>query len=377
MFSFWETDVFLAPYDYVVLGGGLVGLNAALSLREAEPGARVAIVERGFLPTGASTKNAGFACFGSLSELIADVANQGDYEAVLALAERRYRGLLRLRARVGDAQMEFQGLGNYEAFGQEDEALYQTCLSQLAQYNQAFADLLGIEEVFQPADEQLQTFGLRGMQHLILNRAEGQIHTGKMMASLLQQAHQAGVQFFNGLSISHWEEEEQGVRLYSKGQVVLYARQLIVATNGFAAQLLPELDLWPARNQVICTEPIPDLVLKGCFHYHEGYVYFRNIGERILLGGGRHLDPLGEQTADLGLTEPIQTFLETFLLEHLAPQAKIAQRWAGILGLGPTKSPIVQRHSPHVVIAVRMGGMGVAIGSLVGEQAAQLALQTL
>jgi glycine/D-amino acid oxidase-like deaminating enzyme len=50
-------------------------------------------------------------------------------------------------------------------------------------------------------------------------------------------------------------------------------------------------------------------------------------------------------------------------------------RWSGIMGVGPQKSPILRQVLPGVFTAVRMGGMGVAIGSLVGEEAAELLLQ--
>jgi len=48
--------------------------------------------------------------------------------------------------------------------------------------------------------------------------------------------------------------------------------------------------------------------------------------------------------------------------------------WSGILGIGTVKKPIVQKIAPHVAVAVRLGGMGVAIGSLVGEEGAALLL---
>jgi gamma-glutamylputrescine oxidase len=51
---------------------------------------------------------------------------------------------------------------------------------------------------------------------------------------------------------------------------------------------------------------------------------------------------------------------------------QIDQRWSGIMGVGKEKKPIIQRCSPHVTAAVRMGGMGVAIGSLVGAHTADL-----
>jgi hypothetical protein len=51
---------------------------------------------------------------------------------------------------------------------------------------------------------------------------------------------------------------------------------------------------------------------------------------------------------------------------------EIDQRWSGIMGLGPVKSSIVKEISKNVYCAVRLGGMGIAIGSLIGEEAAEI-----
>jgi hypothetical protein len=42
------------------------------------------------------------------------------------------------------------------------------------------------------------------------------------------------------------------------------------------------------------------------------------------------------------------------------------------MGIGVHKNPIVQQLSNHVYCGVRMGGMGVAIGSLIGQEVADL-----
>ena len=47
----------------------------------------------------------------------------------------------------------------------------------------------------------------------------------------------------------------------------------------------------------------------------------------------------------------------------------------GIMGVGPSKKPIIQNISNNCVAAIRLGGMGVAIGSIVGKEAAELILQ--
>ena len=133
-------------------------------------------------------------------------------------------------------------------------------------------------------------------------------------------------------------------------------------------------DVAPARAQVLITKPIRNLKLKGTFHYDEGFYYFRNIDDRILLGGGRNLDLKGETTTKIDITPKIQNQLEYLLKTVIIPNQKfeIEHRWSGIMGVGSEKKPIIKHVSPNVVCAVRMGGMGVAIGSLVGKEAAEL-----
>jgi glycine/D-amino acid oxidase-like deaminating enzyme len=148
-----------------------------------------------------------------------------------------------------------------------------------------------------------------------------------------------------------------------------------VATNGFAQSLLKIKDVNPARAQVLITKPIEKLKIKGTFHYQQGYYYFRNINGRLLFGGGRNLDFKGETTTDFAITKRIQDQLEKLLKEVILPDTpfEIEHRWAGIMGVGKEKKPIIQAVSKNVIAAVRMGGMGVAIGSLVGKKAAELA----
>lgn len=45
------------------------------------------------------------------------------------------------------------------------------------------------------------------------------------------------------------------------------------------------------------------------------------------------------------------------------------------MGLGETKRPIIKEVKPGICVAVRMGGMGVAIGTLVGKEASRLVVR--
>jgi gamma-glutamylputrescine oxidase len=134
---------------------------------------------------------------------------------------------------------------------------------------------------------------------------------------------------------------------------------------GLPLILLPHLEVQSARNQVLVLKTDVPLKIKGCFHFHKGYVYFRNVGEHLLIGGGRHLDITSENTLEWDFNPTITNYLIAFAERHLLQNIpyRITDHWTGILGLGPEKKPIIEMISPSVAVAVRMGGMGVAIGN--------------
>lgn len=376
--SFWEHDSFFKNIDVVIIGSGIVGLNAALTIAERDPSVRVVVVERGALPEGASTRNAGFACFGSITELLDDLS-QNSEEEVFNLVEKRYKGLKRLRQRVGDKNMTYEPLGGYEIFQQTEKDIYQNCADHLAYFNKNVKSIVGKNKVYQI---KRHDFGFKNtLTNLIHNTAEGQIDTGKMMTTLIRLCRKKNIIFYNGLKINdlsdNYNTSVQGsVYLTTEDGWGFEAKKVIVATNGFARRLLPELAVLPARNQVLITKPITNLNVRGCFHYDKGYYYFRNVGNRVLFGGGRNLAIENEMTDLFGTTDLIQNTLENLLKTTILPHQpfEVDAWWSGILGIGAQKKPIIQHISPNIVVSVRMGGMGVAIGSLIGEEAATLAL---
>ncbi|CAN5876183.1 FAD-dependent oxidoreductase [soil metagenome] len=372
--SFWEKETYFNHFDVAIIGSGIVGLSTAFYLKKKAPRLKVVVLERGILPTGASSKNAGFACFGSPSELLDDLDHLPEAE-VYGLVARRWQGLQKLRQNLGDKALRYKGWGGYEVFG--DEQLFQTCADRLPELNRALAPIIGHPQVYERADEEIKKFGLEEVRHLIRNRHEGQLDTGEMILNLTRLVQRLGVIVLTGVNVERVEETGQGVSLEARGNFCVQARQVLVATNGFARQLLPSLEVAPARAQVLITAPIPKLRLKGTFHYDRGYYYFRNIGQRVLLGGGRNLDFAAEETATPGLTEKVQESLEKLLQTVILPGIpyRVEHRWSGIMGLGPSKATLIKPVSASVYCAVRMGGMGVAIGILVGEEAADMLLQ--
>ncbi|MEM6347454.1 MAG: FAD-dependent oxidoreductase [Bacteroidota bacterium] len=374
--SHWESQSFFQDIEFAIIGSGIVGLNAAIALKQCHPHAKIVIFERGIIPSGASTRNAGFACFGSMTELIDDIESMGE-DAVWELVQKRWLGLLSLRQSLGDQQIGYEHKGGFELFRPSERSIYEACLEKMPQFNQRLKEITGESAVFVARGERLASLGFGGIQHLIQNQAEGQIHTGNMMKALLEKAKSLDIQIFNGLGIKEISESASSVHLLTRDGWELQAKRLIVATNGFARQLLPDLSVRPARNQVWLTREIHHLPWQGCYHYDKGYVYFRNIGKRVLIGGARNLDPAGETTAKFGRSPSIERALKQLLDEVVLPHQpwELERKWSGILGVGEEKRPIVVRHGKRTVVAVRLGGMGVAIGSWVGQEAARLLRQ--
>ncbi len=366
--SYWELKSWFAAVDFTVVGSGITGIHAALRLRERFPTAKILILEKGALPEGASTKNAGFACFGSLSEIVDDLESQSPEDVIRLIAKRRH-GLELLTRRLGANNFGLEPNGGYELFETADPELYESCLSRLDEINALLRADFGAD-VFRIVDNHFNFD--RIYPKMIFNPFEAQIDTGRMMRALLAEAYQHGIMILNRQTVTAHEDFGSHVEI-SLGDFSFKTGKLLWATNGFASELIKD-EVVPARAQVLVTAPIPNLRIKGTFHLDRGYYYFRNIDNRILLGGGRNLDFQGETTIEFGQTEMIQNRLDKLLKEVILPNTPftVEHRWSGIMGMGEAKSPVIKRLSENVGCGVRLGGMGVAIGSLVGRELADL-----
>jgi len=372
MLSFWEKSELL-HYDLIVLGGGITGLFCALSYRKKYPKARIAVLERGLFSSGASTKNAGFACFGSLSELIEDNKKM-DEKTLCSIVEMRWKGLALLRETLGDASIDLQWKGGYELFFEQNPQ----ALSQLDYYNSLLKPLFK-KEVFYTNNSKIKHFGFdsKKVTHLVENPFEGQLNTGKMMRALRSKINREDISFFSNSSLSHYETNRETKKLWlhvENQSIKMSCSKLALCTNAFTKQFLPDLNLTPGRGLVIITKPIKKLQVEGAFHYDQGYYYFRNIENRILFGGGRNVDFETENTTIFGINKKIKEKLQEDLSRFILPNQNpvIDMEWSGIMAFGEDKNPIIKKESDTIVVGAKLGGMGVAIGSQVGMQLAEL-----
>ena len=369
MLSFWEKDSFYGNVDIAVVGGGLMGLWTAIELKKRSPRVSITILERGTTPLGASTRNAGFACFGSLTELLSDDSTIGT-NAMLELVEMRFKGIEKIKSYFSASQIDLDNCGGYEALSSINWT--NEINDQIATINQLLSPIIGHPNCFSNATDQMHSIGLKNFDHLIFNPLEAGIHSGKLILALTKLAIEKGIIILNGIEVDSWNKINEKVIVQTTCKRSIQATQLVFCTNGFTNQLIPALNIIPARGQIILTAPIKGLTTKGTFHYDEGFYYWRNIGDRILLGGARNSDFKNEETTDVEGSEFIKHILFTFLQNHLETSEPITieQSWSGIMGFTQNKLPLFCRVNTNISAAVACNGMGVALTPIFAEKVA-------
>lgn len=254
--SYWDVTSELDA-EFVIIGAGIVGLTCAIALKHAEPQSRVIVVERGALPSGASSRNAGFACFGSLTEILRDIELVG-VESAVSHVKDRWEGLIALRKLLGDEAIGFSQTGNYELIEQD----MMPKLQHMDEINNLLFPIFG-DKVFVRVDELIEKFGFARthISALVRNRFEGQIDSGKMMQSLRHKAQSLGITVRYGTKAARPINNTKGIVQIPvtdsvNHTVTINAYAAAICTNGFTSELLPNYRIKPGRGQILVTAPL-------------------------------------------------------------------------------------------------------------------------
>jgi glycine/D-amino acid oxidase-like deaminating enzyme len=163
------------------------------------------------------------------------------------------------------------------------------------------------------------------------------------------------------------------------------AAAVVVATNAWSCQLLPELSpfLIPTRNHVLMTAPLPGAAsfkvggLCSGDASKEIYCIMRSDG-RMCIGGARALEggALGS-TDDSSLSEICSSVLRSFLKEKFPllgfTDELVEAEWTGVLALSKDGCPLCGPipHRPNVYVAAGFSGHGMPQCFGVGKGIAQ------
>ncbi|MEY3984123.1 MAG: hypothetical protein RL160_1682 [Bacteroidota bacterium] len=370
--SWWEGR-YWQHVDVAIVGAGIVGLCAALYTKERKPNYRVVVLDRDPLALGASSRNAGFACFGSITELQEDIRETG-LDAALSLAVRRYEGFQALRARCGDTHIGLNLCGSRELFLPSEAHLYKEALAWVPELNQKLASVTGTPETFRSAPA--GHLGMNVHPDSLQNTCEGILETDQLLHRLRSLAMAKGIEMYGGFEAQKHEGSIGRLQIHG-GRHQVRASQIMYCTNAFTPQFFPELSIVPARGQVLVTTPLKHPLPNEAFFYDRGYTYFRPVeGNRLLIGGFRNVDLSSEETYSLDHGGAVWDELLKFTQSVVLPGQtwQVDYSWAGTMAMGSERDPIVCAPEPGVVVCARMSGMGVALSAKVALEATDLLL---
>src|ERR671936_2031865 len=337
--------------DVEVIGGGVTGCACALALSEG--GLRVRLYEGRSIAGGASGRNGGLALAGGA--MCYDVARETfGTDAARAYWRLTEEYLDRLELLAGDA-LTRPGSLRLAADAEEFEQLR---LDYAALREDGFAAEWRDPDALAPG---LRRAFLGG----IFNPHDGSLQPARFVLDLATRAVDAGV----------------GVRERTRVESLtdLEAEQVVVATDGSGRGLLdePAEVMWPARGQVVATEPLAERLFSYPHYARNGLDYWQQVPDgRLVLGGFRDFSILSELTDVEETTPVIQEALDAFLVELLGEMPSVEYRWAGIFGLTQDMLPLVGRIPGRdgIWVAAGYSGHGNVLGLMCGELVADAIL---
>jgi len=277
-----------ASVDVVVIGAGITGLSAALSLSRG--GRSVVVFEAGAVGEGASSRNGGM-CGGAFKIAFSELAAKIGAEAAAEIWRDGCRALdflADLIAREG-IQCHFARMGRF--VGAHTPGHYEA----MARETELWRRHVGIEADMLPRAEQGAEIGSPVYHGGRLIHRDGGLHPGLYHQGLYDRATAAGALVAADTPVTAVAREGQGFTVTTpRGRMT--ARDVIVASNGYTGRATPYFRrrLIPVGSFMIATEPLPAetmarLIPKGRMITDTKRIlsYYRPSpdGTRILFGG--------------------------------------------------------------------------------------------
>lgn len=277
-----------ARVDVAIVGSGITGLSAAIHL--AQGGRHVAVLERGSLGVGASSRNAGYVgrtfkhSFGKL------LKKRGPQFATTV-----YRELQAAFNSVAD-NVRAEGIDCYfKLCGRYIMAASPAQYERIAAEYELRRQHLGQEYVMVPRAQQHQEIGSDLYYGGAVIPDLACIHPGLYHQGLLDRARDAGAELHPQTEVTGITPGEPGFTVTtSRGE--LFACDVLVATNGYTTGVTPWLSrrVIPFDAFMVATKSLPlevlDRVLptgRTCLDDNHNIDFVRRSpdGNRILFGG--------------------------------------------------------------------------------------------
>ncbi len=366
--------------DTVVVGGGFAGMWTAWLLREAEPEARVVLLESGVCGHGPSGRNGGFVNsmwfslpsmrprFGELGAIGVARAAQRAVDEIGTWCEAEgvdawYRRGGYLQVSTAPAHDD-TWLPTVEACGRMDEPGAVEVLGEAAVEARCASPMFRAGAFFP---------------------GSATVNPARLALGLRAKLIASGVEVFEGSRALGVQVGRDGVTIRTAGGSVRAAHAVLAA--GGAQEALPPLRrrLTLTSSHMVMTEPVPEVLdeigwtggecitdTRHLLHYFrttpDGRIAFGWGGGRCVAGARVH----GRAEIDAGVSVKVARHLIRFF-PGLAGR-RIDHAWGGPIDVSPSHTPIVGTLDGRVHYAFGFTGNGVGPSRMVGHALCSLAL---
>jgi gamma-glutamylputrescine oxidase len=318
--------------DVLVVGGGITGVGLLWHLRDAG----AVLVERDRLAAGASGRNAGF--------IVQGVGYNSYADAIRSLGRRRARETWGFSVETHDLLEEalagrspHHRRRGHVAIPVDDEER-----RGLEESAQVLAED-GIEVVW---DGQRLTFP-----------RDGEHNPMETVCALASDAPPGAIR--EGVEVTAIESSGDDVRVELDGRECR-AGVVILATNGYTAHLLPDVEIVPQRAQMAATAPEAAPIAPCPTGRNHGYQYWNQLWDGRVAAGGYRDTAFEEEQTDQATPSPgVQAHLDAHLKEW-GVEAPVTHRWAGIMGFTADGLPMVREVRPNVWVCGGYNGSGMS-----------------
>lgn len=333
-YSYWEVASRIAerqaasnaplPHrtDALIVGAGFCGSWLAYFLLKQHPSLTVTIVERDVLNLGASVRNAGFLSCGNISEWLED-STVLPWEEILLTLRARIQGIRLIRTEFGDTlASERCGSADFDPLTDEKRLLF-------TQLNEALGEM-GEEPFFE-----MRKVRIGGKeQEVSFNRFDSSVDPCQLLLTLHERLAKMGARFCWQTTVKAIGHRRAEVTNAGGESTSLDYKQAFVCTNAFSRGLHAATVVAPARGQILVTSPCRTETTHCLGYLRHGYDYFRFIGDRVLVGGGRLEFKSREDTDSFDVTGELRGYLVELARRVIGHRDfTVDYHWAGIMGL--------------------------------------------
>ncbi|MGZ5898045.1 MAG: NAD(P)/FAD-dependent oxidoreductase, partial [Xanthobacteraceae bacterium] len=394
--NFQSTDRLPASADVVIIGAGLTGAAAAYRLRNS--GRRVVLIDRGDPAGEASGRN------GGNFELLPE-NSIGIYEGLapgrMAFMQRRYPSV---PVEVLHAVSERQASLVLGLALRNRETLKDTILSEgiACDYSpRGWLHLAATETEEQGICDEVSLAAQQGQRIEIWSSAkirnefginskflgrfipgDGTYHPFKFVCGQIRSAINSGVLLYTRTDVTRIVSRRDNKHRIVTDRGAITCQHVIVATNAFTRELIPELSaIEPYQSQILVTEHVPDRARGRIVTSDQGPIFFNQPregardGRAPLLMGGGDDRPMRNPTSrrrSSAIHKTLLTLRDSFYPE-LTGQPPSAE-WVGPMAFTPDGLPCIGFLRPGIIIAAGYNGYGGTYATAAGKAAAEMSI---